>query len=514
MPKRTESAQPNPMASSPPLHYHAEGMYHWDTWYLPIGDSLHMFHLQVKRPGSQRPDADDESVGHAVSRDLLHWQELPVALRKGPPGTCDDGCLFTAYAVEHEGTIYLYYCSNHNENGRVRQAICLATSKDGGQSFGKYPGNPIIEPDPSRYYAVSEPPPPFGHHAHPHIDCRDLAVVKDPAGNGWLGYVVMRRKGQQDAFRSSCIALCRWRDLIYWEVGEPCCTPNRFNCFEVPGVFKLGDKWYMIALTGDAYGQSKYWSDPDITCATVVFQADKPEGPFEEVKDNLLLASKKNVWQGFSARTVLRNGERLMFYTRCEGINGRGRLAWPLKLVPRPGGGLLPRYWEGYERGFQSPQHVAGMTFEPGEALGRRILDRLPNSDQTYTIQATLKVEKGQAGIGFGLNEGGYMALLAPSEGPQGLVKLAAADGTVIADRQWPLQANRDHKLRLVVVQEMFEIYVDDVMLIDFFLPQLRSGRIALAPKGKATFGDTEYRSGLATKVDSYQTTYGEGETP
>jgi len=82
-----------------PLHYHAAGMYHWDTWYLPLGDEVHMYHLQVKRPGSRRPNADGEAVGHAVSRDLLHWQEQPVALRKGPPGAYDDGCLFTAYAV-------------------------------------------------------------------------------------------------------------------------------------------------------------------------------------------------------------------------------------------------------------------------------------------------------------------------------------------------------------------------------------------------------------------------------
>ena len=64
-------------AAVPPRHYHAEGMFHWDTWYVPIGDSMHMFHLQVKRPGSQRPDADNETIGHAVSKDLIHWQEQP-----------------------------------------------------------------------------------------------------------------------------------------------------------------------------------------------------------------------------------------------------------------------------------------------------------------------------------------------------------------------------------------------------------------------------------------------------
>ena len=22
-------------------HYHAEGMFHWDTWYVPVGEDIH-----------------------------------------------------------------------------------------------------------------------------------------------------------------------------------------------------------------------------------------------------------------------------------------------------------------------------------------------------------------------------------------------------------------------------------------------------------------------------------------
>jgi sucrose-6-phosphate hydrolase SacC (GH32 family) len=476
-------------------------MYHWDTWYLPLGDEVHMYHLQVKRPGSRRPNADVEAVGHAVSRDLLRWQEQPVALRKSPPGAYDDGCLFTGYAVEHEGVIYLYYCSNHSENGRGRQAICLATSKDGGRTYQKYAGNPIIEPDAKRYYAIGEPPPPFRYHAHPHIDCRDLAVVKDPAGHGWLGYVVMRRKGQPDALHSACVALCRSQDLVHWEVGDPCCTPNRFNCFEVPDVFQFDGRWYMIALTGDVYGQSQRWNDPEITCATVVFQADRPEGPFQEVRDNLLLASKKNVWQGFSARTVLRKGERLMLFTRCEGVNGRGRLSWPVKLVSRPAGGLLPQYWEGCDRGFGPPRQLSGSTLKSPDALSRKVLETAAGDD-VYMLQTVLQVKQGHAGIGFGPQgeAGAALALLAVAEGHPGLVKLTTADGATLADRRWSLAPNRQYRLRLVVVREMVEVYVDDVLAIDFFLPQLKRGRIALVGRGDAAFKTVEYRSGLMDK--------------
>lgn len=79
--------------------YHPPGMSMWDTWYLQRGDETHVFHLQLRRDKARR-GSDDGSIGHAVSRDLIHWKDLPVALRKGPQGSHDDSwSLFTGCAV-------------------------------------------------------------------------------------------------------------------------------------------------------------------------------------------------------------------------------------------------------------------------------------------------------------------------------------------------------------------------------------------------------------------------------
>ena len=95
-------------------------------------------------------------------------------------------------------------------------------------------------------------------------------------------------------------------------------------------------------------------------------------------------------------------------------------------------------------------------------------------------------------------------ALLAGAEGSQVLVKLTTANGTTIADRRWSLAPNREYRLRLVVVREMVEIYVDDVLAIDFFLPQLEPGPVALVGRGEAAFKTVEYRSGLTDKPARY----------
>jgi hypothetical protein len=41
---------------------------------------------------------------------------------------------------------------------------------------------------------------------------------------------------------------------------------------------------------------------------------------------------------------------------------------------------------------------------------------------------------------------------------------------------------------------------LDDVPAIDFFLPQLKPGPVALVGKGDAAFKTIEYRSGLTDK--------------
>ncbi len=141
------AAVPAGSAEAEPCLYHPPGMSMWDTWYLQRGAETHVFHLQLLRDNA-RPASDNESIGHAVSRDLIHWQELPVALRKGPKGSSDDGCLFTGCAIEHNNTVYLFYCGNHQPAGRCRQSMCLATSpSQDGVNFTRYAGNPIIEPD-------------------------------------------------------------------------------------------------------------------------------------------------------------------------------------------------------------------------------------------------------------------------------------------------------------------------------------------------------------------------------
>lgn len=81
--------------------------------------------------------------GHAVSQDLLHWKELPIALYPDMPYENGDGC-FSGSALEKDGTLYFMYTAVSKELGQTQ---CIATSQD-GLHFEKYPGNPVIPHSP------------------------------------------------------------------------------------------------------------------------------------------------------------------------------------------------------------------------------------------------------------------------------------------------------------------------------------------------------------------------------
>lgn len=75
--------------------------------------------------------------GHFVSRDLIRWEFLPVAL--APDQNYDCGGCFSGTALEHEGKLFLMYTGV----AKNVQQQCLAVSKD-GVTFEKAASNPVI----------------------------------------------------------------------------------------------------------------------------------------------------------------------------------------------------------------------------------------------------------------------------------------------------------------------------------------------------------------------------------
>ena len=89
--------------------------------------------------------------GHAVSRDLIHWQHLPIALEPDE----ELGMVFSGSAVVDKndssgffqgesGLVAIYTSHLETEEGPVEHQ-CLAYSRDQGRSWTKYEKNPVIK---------------------------------------------------------------------------------------------------------------------------------------------------------------------------------------------------------------------------------------------------------------------------------------------------------------------------------------------------------------------------------
>ncbi len=89
------------------------------------------------------------SWGHAVSNDLVHWQELPPALhsKKDMPGYAYSGSAIvdwknhSSLGINGEPPLLLYFSATHTANGHEQW---LAYSNDKGRTWKLYGKNPIV----------------------------------------------------------------------------------------------------------------------------------------------------------------------------------------------------------------------------------------------------------------------------------------------------------------------------------------------------------------------------------
>lgn len=113
------------------LVYH-QGEYHLFYQYNPNGNSW-----------------GDMSWGHAVSRDLVRWKELPLALSHDDKEMVFSGSAVvdrdntTGFGTKKNPAMVAIYTSHRKDTGVQSQS--LAYSTDRGRTWTKYQGNPVID---------------------------------------------------------------------------------------------------------------------------------------------------------------------------------------------------------------------------------------------------------------------------------------------------------------------------------------------------------------------------------
>ena len=214
-------------ATGDAIPFYHDGVYHIFSLTPPVGTTVY-------------PDRLRTSWSHTVSRDLIHWEELPEALQPGE-GNEPDACgVWTGSVIFGEGKYHIFY-TGYNYHLHFSQTICHATSDD-GIVWTKDPENPRILPDESLFE---------------HVDWRDPYVFyNEDEGLYWI-LLSGRIKNGPPTKRGSII-LYRSKDLEHWEYYGPIYKPYITNCPECSEMWKEGETWYLSYSTFSEFVNTNY----------------------------------------------------------------------------------------------------------------------------------------------------------------------------------------------------------------------------------------------------------------
>ena len=94
---------------------------------------------------------------------------------------------------------------------------------------------------------------------------------------------------------------------------------------------------------------------------------------------------------------------------------------------------------------------------------------------------------------GAGVSESGYAVVLDAQAGEVSLVKLSGFKP--IQKRRWPVKQGGEHSIRVVAVENLTDVYIDDMRALNGSCPDIPSGGVSLLAKGGSPlFRGIEYR--------------------
>lgn len=184
--------------SDPNGLFYADGNYHLFYQHNPfgvnwVGENIHW--------------------GHAISSDLLHWHTLPPMLAPDRSGSVYSGCAVvdtenrSGLGSGKTPPVLLFYTAT-SKHASVQS---MAYSCDGGRSFVKYAGNPIIQT---------------------RSDARDPNIFFDTAHDC---FVMVLYNGDNEETQRNSFSFYTSRDLLSWRLDGVCDMGVR----ECPGLYRL-----------------------------------------------------------------------------------------------------------------------------------------------------------------------------------------------------------------------------------------------------------------------------------
>ena len=188
--------------------YHHTPLYGWmnDPNGMFYKDGVWHLYYQYNPYGSQW---ENMTWGHSTSKDLIHWEAQPLAIEADWLGS-----IFSGSCVTNGNEVVAFYTSAGHH-----QTQSMAVSKDGGRTFKKYSGNPILTTS-------------------------DIADFRDPKAfwneDAKVWNLILAAGQEMRIYSSKDLKAWKYESSFGKEYG------NHSGVWECPDLFKIDNKWVLI----------------------------------------------------------------------------------------------------------------------------------------------------------------------------------------------------------------------------------------------------------------------------
>jgi beta-fructofuranosidase len=313
--------------------YGPKGKLLWDSWFFKKDGEIHVFYLQAKPTDNPYLKHDVVvSIGHAVSKDLYAWTELPAVLEPGRGGVWDNLALWTGCVIERGGRYYMFYTGRNSDSDKMWiQKIGAAESGD-LIHWEKNPQNPILEA--KGWYVIDNYKNKLGKIG----TWRDPFVFYHEKSARYCMTISARAAGKEREY-NACVALAVSADLKDWKLEPPVFSPGVYDEIEGTQIIEQDGLWYLFFSThaenyrpefakkiGGQYGGLHCYYAKDFA------------GPYEPVNVNGVVLSNGDKMYDVRLIEGARSGEyRAIGWLKTEQGKYSGKLSSPFDLKIKGG---------------------------------------------------------------------------------------------------------------------------------------------------------------------------------